>query len=262
MKKILLAFIFLFCNLLTMTVGNVFAQNPLVKMWDKRHGGSYWDVLSCFQKTKDGGYILAGASASYMSGNKSQGTQGLYDYWIVKVDSLGNKQWDKDFGGIEDDYLYACQQTSGGGYILGGYSFSGIGGDKTQASNDTSTMQNYRGDYWIVKTDSLGIKQWDKSYGGYNSDMLYSLQQTTDNGYILGGASISQNSGDKTYPTKDTSLIYPGGDFWVIKIDSLGNKQWDKDYGGYDLDYLYSLKQVGDGGYLLGGTSSSGINGD
>src|SRR6202035_2842884 len=102
----------------------------------------------------------------------------------VKIDALGNKQWDKDFGGIEYNLFYSLQQTYDKGYILGGYSNSGIGGDKTQASKGED-------DYWIVKIDSLGNKQWDKDFGGTGDDELYSLQQTTDGGYILGGNSDS-----------------------------------------------------------------------
>ncbi|MBK6642347.1 MAG: hypothetical protein IPG39_14535 [Bacteroidetes bacterium] len=83
---------------------------------------------------------------------------GFNDYWIVKIDSIGNKQWDKDYGGTDFDYLYSLQQTTDGGYILGGYSSSGIGGDKTHASWGAE-------DYWIVKIDSLGNKLWDKVLG-------------------------------------------------------------------------------------------------
>src|SRR5438477_44362 len=94
------------------------------------------------------------------------------------------KQWDYRFGGTDEDELYSLQQTTDGGYILGGISVSGISGDKTESS--------WGGlDYWIVKTDSLGIKQWDKRFGGTNDDYLLSLQQTTDRGYILGGISYS-----------------------------------------------------------------------
>src|SRR5204863_32675 len=144
---------------------------------------------------------------------------GNIDYWIVKTDSIGNKQWDKDFGGTNNDELFSIQQTADGGYILGGCSVSGISGDKTQVNWGDI-------DYWIVKTDSLGNKQWDKDFGGTSDDFLYSMQQTADGGYILGGISSSGISGDKTQVTWGNS------DYWIVKTDSLGNKQWDKDFGG------------------------------
>src|SRR5687767_8525390 len=90
------------------------------------------------------------------------------------------KQWVKTLGGTNNDQLYALQQTSDGGYILGGYSQSGLNGDKSE---------NVRGswDYWVVKTDANGNKTWDKTFGGSNPDYLLTLQQTLDGGFLLGG---------------------------------------------------------------------------
>ena len=209
-------------------------------------------MINSLQQTTDGGYILAGYSRSGISGDKTQTSWGWDDYWIVKTDSLGIKQWDKRFGGTDVDYLYSSQQTTDGGYILGGNSYSGIGGDKTESNWGSSSTY----DYWIVKTDSLGIKQWDKRFGGTDYDWLSSLQQTSDGGYILGGFSSSGISGDKTQPS------WGGRDYWIVKTDSLGIKQWDKRFGGTDEDYLFSVKQTSDGGYILGGYSYSGIGGD
>ncbi|HYV90593.1 MAG TPA: PKD domain-containing protein [Chitinophagales bacterium] len=227
----------------------LFAQNPLVKQWDYRFGGTDEDYLSCFQQTSDGGFILGGYSLSDSSGDKTQTSWGGYDYWIVKIDSLGVKQWDKRFGGIAWDYLYSLEQTTDGGYILGGTSYSGIGGDKTEPSWGGK-------DYWIVKIDSVGVKQWDKRFGGTAKDEFYSLEQTIDGGYILGGNSESGISGDKTQPS------WGGSDYWIVKTDSLGVKQWDNRFGGTETDVLTSLQQTTDGGYILQGHSYSGISGD
>jgi hypothetical protein len=249
MKKILPLIIFFGYELCI--INCAFPQNPLVKMWDYRYGGDSADYLTCFQQTADGGYILGGRSNSGISGNKTQFTRGFDDYWMVKLDSLGTRQWDKDFGGASFDQLYSIQQTLDGGFILGGWSMSGISGDKTQA-----TWCGF--DYWIVKTDSLGNKEWDKDFGGADFDLLFSLQQTSDGGYILGGYSYSGISGDKTQPLWGTA----GSDYWILKLDSLGNKQWDKDFGGTYDDFLGSIQQTADGGFILGGYSSSGISGD
>ncbi|MEO8148325.1 MAG: T9SS type A sorting domain-containing protein [Bacteroidia bacterium] len=239
--------------ILLLLVNLMYAQNPLVKQWDKRFGGISNEVLTCFQQCADGGYILGGYSGGGISGDMTQVSWGGADYWIIKIDSLGNKEWDKDFGGTEDEILYFLQQTSDKGYILGGWSKSGISGDKTIANWDSSG-NTY--DYWIVKIDSLGNKQWDKGFGGIGNDYFYSLQQASDKGYILGGSSFSGTSGDKT------QSLWGACDYWIVKTDSLGNKQWDKDFGGSTYDYFRSMRQTSDGGYILGGFSYSDISGD
>ncbi|HEX5152760.1 MAG TPA: T9SS type A sorting domain-containing protein [Parafilimonas sp.] len=219
------------------------------KIWDKTYGGSEDDIPTLIQQTSDGGYILGGYSLSGVSGDKTEKSRGYYDYWIVKIGVNGMKEWDRRFGGNNDDKLYSLQQTSDGGYILGGYSLSNISGDKTEA-----TRGNY--DYWIVKIDANGLKQWDRCFGGSKDDQLYSLQQTTDGGYILGGYSGSNISGDKTENSRGAY------DYWVIKINSNGLKQWDKRFGGMMYDFCYSIHQTADSGYILGGVSQSNISGD
>ena len=231
-----------------------------IKEWDKNFGGYDHDGLSDLQQTDDGGYVLGGWTLSGMGGDKSEPSKGGRDYWIIRIDSLGNKLWDRVFGGTGDDLLYSLEKTNDGGFIVGGQSFSGISGDKTEQLRDTTGNGIYQGDYWIVKIDPLGNKQWDKDFGGGNRDELRSLLQTKDGGYILGGRSRSGIGGDKTQNIRDTILY--GGDYWVIKIDSLGVKQWDKDFGSYGDDWFFSLKQTSDDGYILGGTSFSGIGGD
>lgn len=220
-----------------------------VKQWDSRFGGAQFEELNSVSQTTDGGYILGGYSLSGISGNKTQPNKGLYDYWIVRTDANGTMQWDVDFGGINDDWLTELQQTNDGGYVLGGWSWSGVTGDKTQPSQGDN-------DFWIIKTDSNGVKQWDKDFGGSSNDYLNPIEQTTDGGYILGGYSSSPVSGDKTQPTQG------GTDYWIVKTDVNGVKQWDADFGGSDFDFLYALTQTADGGYILGGYSSSGISGD
>jgi hypothetical protein len=219
------------------------------KVWDKTFGGSETDVLIALQQTQDGGYILGGYSFSGVSGDKTESSRGSFDYWVVKLDAAGNKQWDKTYGGAFTDYGTSLLQTQDGGYMLGGYSFSSISGDKTESSRGNA-------DYWVVKLDTAGNKQWDKTYGGNESDHFTSLWQTQDGGYILGGHSSSGISGEKTEPGKG------GSDYWVVRLDAAGNKQWDKTYGGNNIDYCAALQQTQDGGYMLGGYSISDKSGD
>ncbi|MBK9638708.1 MAG: hypothetical protein IPO63_13185 [Bacteroidetes bacterium] len=187
------------------------------------------DVLYSIQQTTDGGYILGGYSDSDVSGDKSENCNGDHDYWIVKVDSLGDIQWQNTIGGSLSDNLYSIQQTSDGGYILGGCSKSNISRDKTENCNGFD-------DYWIVKVDSLGVIQWENTIGGSIIDYLYSIQQTTDGGYILGGYSGSNVSGDKT------ENCIGGYDYWIVKVDSQGVIQWQKTIGG-DLGGMYCTMQ-------------------
>jgi len=179
-----------------------------------------------------------------------------------------NKIWDKTLGGEGADNLHVFQQTRDGGYILAGDSFSSISGDKSGAPKGG-------GDLWIVKLKADGTQEWDKTLGGTGTDGLplfyeitglNTLQQTRDGGYILGGASNSGKSGDKSEGNKGPLDVNENGeisnDFWVVKLDASGNKLWDKTLGGANEDRLNAIQQTNDGGYILGGSSNSGKSGD
>jgi len=230
-----------------------FSQTAPPIEWQNSIGGSKDDYLKSMEQTADGGYILGGYSRSGISGDKTENSIDniqQYDYWIVKTDSAGNIQWQNTIGGLKYDNLQSVKQTNDRGYILGGSSNSFIYADKTEKCKGGS-------DYWIVKTDSMGNIKWQKTIGGKNIDQLTALQQTTDNGYILGGYSISNVSGDKTEPSWNNSL-----DYWIVKIDSSGTLQWQKTLGGSGEDKLNAIQQTADGGYILGGTSFSAVSGN
>ena len=225
------------------------------KLWEKCYGGTSIDFLSKIQSTRDGGYILGGFSTSQFSGDKTQNGWGSYDYWIVKIDSAGNKQWDKDYGGYDEDDLYDVQQTPDGGYILGGFSWSGIGGDKTQDNWDPTYQTP---DYWLVKIDSTGNKLWDRTYGGDQADYFASLIQTNDGGYLLGGNTESDSGDNVTTAPRGLE------DAWFIKTDSLGNIIWDLRLGGTASTYSggYPAIQCADSSYILACGSNSDSGGD
>ena len=189
-------------------------------------------------QTIDSGYLLGGYSP-FNSGN----------YWVLKISSSGSIQWEKTLGGNDQDELKSLQQTNDGGYILGGSSFSNISGDKTE---------NIRGyeDYWIVKLNSSGNIQWQKTIGGDNHDYLYSVEQSPDGGYLAGGWSSSDSSGEKLENSKGYE------DYWLVKLDESGNILWQKTIGGNGDDELRSFQLTADGGFILGGSSLSGISGD
>ena len=237
-------------NFYTAVFTNTVPLEPVVlEQWEQDYGGPGDDLLYAVQQTSDGGYILGGISASGISGNKSSTNYGGYDYWVIKVDMYGNKQWDKTFGGSGNDYLTCLVQTFDGGYMLGGYSSSSTGG--------TKTAPNYGGtDIWLVRLDSAGNQLWDASYGGANDDKCNSIVQTPDGGYIIGGYSLSAPGGNKTAPN------FGGNDFWQVKIDVNGNKLWDSSFGGNNHDLLIGLLQTVDGGCLLSGLSESAPSGN
>lgn len=228
---------------------------PPTKEWDKTFGGSDQDQLNVVRKTSDGGYIVGGYSRSGISGDKSDSSKGELDYWIIKIDASGSKQWDKTFGGTKSkdsrvqNYLSTLEQTDDGGYILGGYSNADASGDKSEDSRGDF-------DYWIIKTDASGQKQWDKTYGGSSGDALQVVKQTPGGGFILGGYSYSNISGEKS------ELSRGSDDFWILKIDDAGNKLWDKTIGGNKSDGFRALALTDDGGYLLGGDSWSDKSGE
>jgi hypothetical protein len=221
------------------------------KIWDKTFGGDGREAINSIVADNEGNYLLGCTSTSGISGNKTQACKGEYDYWIIKIDANGNKIWDKDFGGNLEEAIYGILPAGNGNYILGGWSNSGISGDKTQASKGEY-------DYWIVAIDGNGNKIWDKGFGGDKAEFLASMTLSHDGGYLLAGDSFSDSSGDKTEP----KWTFYDSDFWLIKIDANGNKVWDKDYGTYYYDTLKDLIRTPDGGYLIGATSSAGMMGD
>ncbi len=190
------------------------------QQWSKTFGGRGDDEAKCVQQTSDGGYVIVGYTESYGAGGA--------DFWLVKVDSEGNQQWSKTFGGRGDDKAKCVQQTSDGGYVIVGYTESyGAGG----------------ADFWLVKVDSEGNQQWSKTFGGADDDGAYSVQQTTDGSYIMAGSTLSYGAGQE--------------DFWLVKVDADGNEQWNRTFGGVKDDLAWSVHQTSDGGYIIAGYTSS-----
>jgi len=194
--------------------------------WNKTFGGSGNDYGHSVQETPDGGYVIAGYTDSYGAGSG--------DVWLIKADSSGNLAWDKTFGGPSEDHGYSVQQTSDGGYIIAGST------DSYGAGND---------DVWLIKADSSGSMAWNKTFGGSGDDYGYSVQETSDGGYVIAGATGSYGAGND--------------DVWLIKADSSGNGTWDKTFGGSGLDWSHSVRQTSDGGYIIAvSTDSYGAGND
>jgi hypothetical protein len=244
MKTITL-FLFLACSVFCLS-----AQQAEIE-WQRTLGGTANDELRIIVNTSDGGFIAGGGSASGSSSTKSEASYGDYDYWVVKFDGAGNVEWENTIGGSGSDILNVIRETADNGFILGGTSFSGLSGEKTEAGIGSA-------DYWILKLDNSGNIEWQNTIGGTGADDLLALNITDDGGYILGGHSSSPVSGDKTLAPYGPS---GNADYWILKLTASGVIEWQKVYGGNNVDVCYSANQTADGGYILGGHSLSGSNG-
>ncbi|WP_170172527.1 T9SS type A sorting domain-containing protein [Hymenobacter rigui] len=204
--------------------------------------------LQTVQPTADGGFLLAGSATGGVFNDRTQPDRGGYDYWIVKIGALGQKEWDWAYGGPGDDELRSCQPTPDGGYLLGGTTSSGIGGDKTQTSRGKK-------DLWLVKIDAAGTLQWERRFGGQEDDIM-GATRVIPGGYLVGASSWSPVSGDKTQP------CWGYDDYWLLQLDLQGRLVREQRYGSTSLDALEALVLTRDGGCLLGGWSYSFRYGD
>lgn len=218
-------------------------------LWEKTYGGLHAEFLTDVVPTPDYGFLLAGSSLSDKNGNKEVASNGNFDYWLWKMNEHGTPEWQKSYGGSGMDFLQSVQLTADGGFILGGLSSS--------AKSDHK-KENSRGhdDFWVLKLDAKGNEQWQRTIGGSGQELLACINRTRDGGYIIGGSSSSDKSGDKTEDT------FGNLDYWVVKLNPKGDIEWQKTYGGKYLDQLKTVIQTLDGGYIIGGYSNSPVSGN
>jgi hypothetical protein len=231
------------------TLNKSFLIPYITKIWDKTFGGNGTDEQSVVVATSDGGFLLGGRSTSNILGDKTENGRGSDDFWVVKINANGQKQWDRTFGGTNSDVMNHIVPTSDGGYLLGGRSNSNASGDKTENSRGNE-------DFWIIKVNANGVKQWDKTFGGTGDDIGTAIVSTPDNAFLIGGGSNSNASGEKSENSRG------GADYWILKMDTNGNKQWDKTIGGSGEDQVYTLLSIPSGGFLIFGFSDSNISGE
>lgn len=237
--------------------------------WNKTYGHGGDDFAKSIIQTSDGGYAIAGynSSGTYM------------DYWLVKTDHTGSVEWNQTYGEPGDkEFAYSLIQTSDGGYAIWGYKLTS--GDvktdawmvKTNSNGEMEWNQTYGGaddevawsviqtcdggyaglgytksfgavnwDVWLVKVYANGTEQWNHIYGGSKEDFGFSIIQTKDGGFAIGGFTYSFGAGHS--------------DFYLIKTFANGTMQWQRTYGDGDYDDAYSIIQTRDWGYALAGQS-------
>ena len=221
-------------------------------MWQSRAGTVFTEGcgFSAWAERPDGNYLMAAYSNAGFTGDKTVSGYGDYDYWILEFDTNGVIVWQDDLGWTGSDIPNTIISTLDGGFVVGGYSGSSMGGDKSEGSYGSV-------DFWVLKFGADRLLDWDKTYGGGSSDYgPFALLEWPDQSIVIGGYSTSLPGGNKTAPYIGSS------DYWVIRTDETGAIIWQQSFGGSSSDYLYDLVSTNDFGLLITGTSGSGLEGN
>mgnify|MGYP003963364427 CR=1 FL=1 len=195
-------------------------------LWTKTFGGTDTERGNFVQKTTDNGLIIVGETQTLGEGGR--------DIWLIKTDSEGNEQWNRSFGGTQNDVGLSVQQTSDGGYAIVGYTNSNSAGAS---------------DIWFIKTDPEGGELWNRKYGELWDEVGNFFIQTTDGGYLIIGFKRLSGGGDRT-------------DIWLIKTDHEGNEQWNRSFGEIYHNIGYCVRQTNDDGYIIVGRITVGVGDD
>ena len=206
------------------------AVAPPTTDWIRTYGVSSNETATSMTNTTDGGYVIAGTTVN---------ANGNPHFWLIKTNSQGIAQWNKTYMDIASQNMTASTphkviQTSDGGYAIVGSS-----------RNYTDTT-----DFLLVKTDSSGNQQWNKTYAGPGNDEAFCLVQTSDSGYAIAGYTTSYYM----------NAPYSSLDMWLVKTDAFGTAQWNQTYGGTNTDEAYYLVQTSDNGYAIAGCTTSYIS--
>ena len=188
--------------------------------FQRTYGGNDYDEGRSVKQTWDGGYIIAGSTSSFGAG--------ATDVFLIKVDSLGNLQWQKTFGGNNIEKGYSLDITSDSGYVICGYTNSfGSGGY----------------DVYLIRTNQYGDTLWTKTYGGTDWDFGYSVKQTSDGGFVIAGGTYSFGNGDE--------------DVYIVKTNSVGDTLWTKAYGGNNTEVANDIQLTLDNSFIVCGNTTS-----
>ncbi len=231
-------------------------------------------IISAIRQTSDGGYVATGETYTYGAG--------MSDIWVAKLNSDMTAAWQKAYGGVDDDISNAVQQTSDGGFIVAGETYSSgagnndmlvmklnskgkvewqetlgnSGSDSAGAVQQTSdggvivagyTSAGSSSDMWVLKLNSDGSVAWQKAYGGSGYEAANAVQQTSDGGFIVAGEAYASGT---------------GADYLLLRLDSSGNVVWQKTYDNSYYDSANAVQQTSDGGFIVAGYTSAGSSSD
>ena len=188
-------------------------------MWSQTYGGAATENCFSMVQAGDGGFTLVGYTYSFGAGDA--------DIWFVKTDSNGNMEWNKTYGADGYEVARDLLLTDDGYIILG----------------ETTSFGAGEGDVWLIKTNSVGNMQWNKTYGGIGGDRGWKIIKTSDDGYAIAGITNSYGQGSN--------------DYWLFKIDSTGTLQWNMTFGATEDERARGIIETADNGFLLTGWSSS-----
>jgi hypothetical protein len=191
------------------------------EQWSKTYGGANFEQGFSIQPTNDGGYIITGSTESFGTGATTIPAKA--DVWLIKIDSKGSELWSKTFGGTDYDIGHSVQQTSNGGYIITGVTQSDVP----------------NADMWLIKTNSKGTEQWNKTFGGTNNAAGQAVVEADDGGYVATGAIYND-------ATSSTDVL-------MVKTDKNGNVDWIRTHGGNVPDEGFSIVKTDDSGFIIAG---------
>lgn len=215
------------------------------RAWEKTYGGTGDEVAAAAAPTADGGFVVTGYTASHSTGDVGANHGGL-DFWVIKISGNGKLQWQKTLGGNHDDWPQAITVTTEGKIAVAGF---------TKSNNSGDVGANHGGeDLWLAVLESNGSLAWQKVIGGNGSETAKAVVAVADGGLIVGGNTGSNNNGDVPAAKGST-------DFWLMRVDKNGVINWNKTYGGNNIEELASLA-IGTGNTVLAAGSTRSNNGD
>ncbi|WP_400075509.1 hypothetical protein [Winogradskyella sp. R77965] len=241
--SILLFILFFDCTNNDDSNSNPEGNNAFVKTF----GGSKNDSAQSVVATADGGYAILGFTQS-MDGDITNKQNESFDYWVMKFSAEDELQWQKTYGGTADERGNDIIQTEDGGYAIIGFSFSDDG--------DLSENAGLQ-DYWLVKLDASGNISWQKSFGYQGADSGISVIQTNDQGYLISGILDVTASGGLGNFSRNSEVLHAGGDYWVLKLDTIGELQWSRYFGGNFTDTPEGIIETEDNDFIIAGGSDS-----
>ena len=208
--------------------------------WEGSYGGKGYDIANSISQTKDSGFIIVGGTNS----NEKYSTKGLMDVIIIKINEKGELEWEKTYGGSNEDNSYSVKQTEDLGFIIAA---------ETKSNDGDISSFNASSDIWILKLNTKGELEWEKTFGGSSYEKVNKVIQTKDGNYIILGSSKS-NDGDIKYSNGKE-------DIWLLKLNTKGELEWEKTYGGSNNEEASSIIETKGGDFIVS-CSSESIDGD